>query len=301
MMEDLYKILGVSRDDDAEALKRAYKELAKQYHPDRNPGNKQAEDRFKEVNNAYDILSDPQKKAAYDRENFQMGGRPFHGGMHTQAHYGTGPFTGSGFNTGNVDDLFADVFGPFARRHGGSQQRVYQNQHINLNYQMTLEEAFHGKETEVIYSFRGKLNQSLKLTIPPGIVDGMKIRFAGKGDDSLKGVPPGDLFVTIGIVAHPRFQRLEQLTLLASESVTYLDAILGCERELRTIDGTTISIDIPANISDGTLLKVSGKGMKDQLGRRGDLLVEVKLVPPKLTSKQRSILTAVQNEIKLTS
>lgn len=289
-MEDLYKVLGVEKTVDVDTLKKTYHDLARKFHPDKNPGSKEAEEKFKAISNAYDILADPQKKAAYDQGDFTGGP--------TQAHYGNSPFTGftySGSTHGDINDIFSKIF----TQNGSTRQQVYQNQHINLNYQITLEEAFNGKEAELSFSFKLKQHQKLKLTIPAGINNGMRIRFAGKGDDSLKGVPVGDLFVTIGVIQHARFRRIDHLTLLTLESITYLDAMLGCIKEIVTIDGSTIQIEIPANIIPGTMLKVSGKGMKDSNTPRGDLLVEVKLVPPVLNQNQKSILTSLQNELKM--
>ncbi len=292
-MEDHYKILGVKRDADPDDIKDAYRKLARKFHPDMNPGNKDAEEKFKLLSNAYDVLGDPVKKAAYDQHGFT-------GASHTQAHYGSRPFTTSagfsGFGSVNPHDIFEDIFG-----RGVAKPHIYQNQHINLNYQITLEEAYAGKDAELAFSFKTKNNQKIKLTIPSCIEHGMRIRFAGKGDDSLKGVPVGDLFVTVGIIPHERFKRIDHLTLLVTETISYIDAMLGCIRDVVTIDGTTIQMEVPPNIHPGNMLKVSGKGMREPSGVRGDMLVELKFASPKLTQEQHSILTTIQNEITLKS
>jgi DnaJ-class molecular chaperone len=283
-MKDLYNILGVERNATQEEIKKAYFEKAKQYHPDHNPGNHAFEEIFKEVNNAYDVLKDPQKRSVYDQGGATTTNGPF--GFNSSG-FSVNP---NGFsNTEDINDILNNIF----NQSGFRKQQVYQNQNINLNYQITLEDAFNGKETEISFSYKQK-NQTLKLAIPAGIENGMKIRYAKRGEDSLQGVPPGDLFVTIGIIPHNVFTRLDRGTLLIRKEIDYLDAITGRDLEVPTIEGSIIKLAIPPDSRNSTILKAAGKGMKLQNDIRGDMLIEIQLQPPILSKAQRELVTQIK-------
>ena len=275
-MNDLYTVLGLTRSASQEELKKAYLNKAKQYHPDVNPNNPAAEAKFKEVNNAYDTLKDENKRAAYDAR----GSSPY-----TTPGTGHSPF-GYHRNNSNVNDLFADIF----QSHGFSNHHAVRNQHINLNYQITLEDVFNGKEVEVSFSFKEQGQKTFKLQIPPGIEHGMKIRYPGKGESSVKTLPPGDLLVTISVNPNYNFTRVERYTLLTKHNISYLDAIVGSKFNVLTIDGTSITMQIPPCMPTGTLLRALGKGLRDEKGKRGDLLVEISLIAPVLTDRQRVLI-----------
>ena len=187
--KDYYATLGVPKDASPDDIKKAYRKLAMKLHPDRNPGNKEAEAKFKDINEANDILSDDQKRAAYDNPQPQMHGfNPFGGGSPFEFHFSTGG--------GNPHDIFNNIFRDIHRGQGFQQR----NRDINLALQISLEEAFNGKEQDIQYNVGNSPVNNLKIRIPPGIEEGTKLRFGGQGDKSIPNVPPGDLYITIQIM-----------------------------------------------------------------------------------------------------
>lgn len=287
-MADLYKILGVERDITAEDLKKIYRKLAMRYHPDRNPGDKAAEAKFKEITVAYDILSDAKKRAAYDHgeideqgnrkgPTFQyhdMGGGPFHGGM-------------------DINELFDQIF------HGGfAHPRTPRNSDVTLRYMITLEDAFLGKDVEFPLTIPGTgEHKTIKFTIPAGIDSGNKIRCKGAGSSTVKEAPPGDVYVQILLHPHKTFQRQDD-DLVMSINIDALDALTGDERDIATIDGPKIKVKIPAGIQPGQILRIAGKGMPHlhEGAKRGELLLLVNITIPHLTAEQRKIVESLKNK-----
>jgi len=292
-MKNYYQILGVDKTADAGALKSAYRKLAKQWHPDANPGNSEAEARFKEISEAYETLKDETKRQYYDLQStatsnmhggsFNQGGFSFH-----HAYQGTGDV--------NLDDILRDI-----RRHragGDIWEEAPRNRDINVAYSITLEEAYAGKETEVRYNLPGKTSKSVKLKIHAGIQDGTRIRFAGGGDDELKGVPPGDLFIRIMVAPHLQFVRHGGYHLATAIEIDYLDAILGTEIDVPTIDGKPIKLKVPAGIHPGQSLRAGGKGMPTGNGNRGDMHIEVVIAPKVLTENQLKLIQQARDSGK---
>jgi curved DNA-binding protein len=286
-MKDYYQILGIDKTADASAVKSAYRKLAKQFHPDTNPGNSEAEAKFKEINEAYETLKDDGKRQQYDLQTQaaqNVHSRTFHhpGGFTVHHTFHTGP------GHMDLDDILRDI------RRSRSGETVWdeqpRNRDINVTYQITLEEAFSGKETDVRYSLPGKPNKVVKFKIPAGVQDGTRLRFAGGGDDAIAGVPPGDLFIRIHIAQHQRFVRHGSYHLATAIEIDYLDAILGKEVEVPTIDGKPIKLRVPAGIHPGQSLRAAGKGMPTGQGNRGDLHVEVVILPQILTEEQRKLV-----------
>lgn len=282
-MKDFYQILGVDSKADDVQIKAAYRRLAKENHPDLKPNDKVAESRFKEINEAYETLRDREKRARYDAE--RSGGGAFRWNNYSNTSW-THPADV------NLEDIIHDIFP------GGSRGRGFysnaRNRDIILGYTITLEEAFKGSEAEVKYNTPGRPTQEIKFKIPPGIQDGVKLRFQGKGEDTLTGVPPGDLYIRVNVAPHPLFVRMN-FNLHTCVAVDYLDAILGCDQEIATIDGGQIKMRIPAGISPGQLLRAQGKGMMTPNGTRGDMMVEVLLKPEVLTEEQRKLIEAARN------
>jgi len=274
-MKDYYAILGVDRSADDAAIKSAYRKLAKEYHPDTSK-DPDAEAKFKEINEAYDTLKDKQKRAQYNAASF---------GRKTSFTWHTNP-NGGFHNVGDIDldEILRDI-----RRGRSPFPEDARNRDIVLAYTITLEEAFQGKEAQIKYNLPDKEQQEISFKIPAGIQDGIKLRFTGKGDDAMSGVKPGDLYVKIHIAPHPIFIRMGY-HLVTSTTVGYLDALLGSDREIQTIDGTKIKMRIPAGIHPGQSLRAAGKGMPTGNGQRGDMMVEIIFQPESLTDEQRELI-----------
>lgn len=276
-MKDYYQILGVTSTADDSALKTAYRKLAKEFHPDTNkaPG---AEAKFKDIGEAYDTLKDPQKRAQYDAQRS--------GGYRGSPHFSWSNRPDGG-QDGHVD--LDEILRDIRRSRNPYPPQDAKNRDIILSYSITLEEAFEGKDADVKYNLPGKDQQSIQFKIPPGIQDGIKLRFAGKGDDAMKDVKAGDLYVRINIMAHHAFIRMGY-HLVTSTTIDYMDAMLGAEREIQTIEGGKIKMRVPAGIHPGQSLRAAGKGFPLGNGQRGDMMVEVVFAPTKLTDEQRKLI-----------
>ena len=276
-MKDYYQILGVQSTADDSALKSAYRKLAKEFHPDTNKA-PEAEAKFKEINEAYETLKDAGKRAQYDAQ--RTGG--FRGNQHFS--WSNQPNSNSQEGFVDLDEILRDI-----RRSRNPFPQDAKNRDIVLSYSITLEEAFEGKDADVKYNLPGKEPQSIQFKIPPGIQDGIKLRFQGKGDDAMKEVKAGDLYVRINVVPHHSFIRMGY-HLVTSTTIDYMDAMLGTEREITTIEGGKIKMRVPAGIHPGQSLRAGGKGMPVGNGQRGDMMVEVVFAPTKLTDEQRELI-----------
>lgn len=302
--KDFYQILGVTRSSSEEEIKKAYRKLAMTHHPDKNPGNKKAEEKFKEISEAYDVLSDPKKKKNYDQFG-SADGNPFGDG-------GGNPFGGAGagrrhsVDPDSFADLFGDLFGagtgnaqgnPF----GGfsSRSRAQQKQRgADLRYTLTitLEEAFAGCEKVIIFARqKGNREESTKLsvTVPAGVKEGQRLKLAGEGDAPAAGLA-GDLYVIINLQPHPLFKR-EEADVILDLPVKYTDAILGKEIEIATLSGKS-QIKIPAGTSTGQVLRLKNKGFpKLNSSGYGDMLVKVIVdVPQSVSQKQKQMIEDLQ-------
>lgn len=342
---DFYEVLGVGRDAGADDLKKAYRKLAMQYHPDRNPGDKSAEARFKEVNEAYDALKDEQKRAAYDRFGhaaFEQGGPGGGGGR------GGSPFEGS-----PLGDIFDEMFGEFM---GGGRNRGQAGRggDIRTEIELTLEEAFAGKKVNLrvpssivceackgsgseggkpaatcpgcnglgrvraqqgffliertcatcggtgkairdpckVCNGAGRVQRerTLAVQVPAGVEDGTRIRVAGEGEAGLRGAPPGDLFVHVGIRRHALFVR-DGANLLCRVPLRMTTATLGGAIEVPTIDGGRAKVTIPAGTQGGDQFRLKAKGMSVlRSPQRGDLYIQVTVETPRNLSKRQQEL-----------
>lgn len=254
-MTDHYTTLGVPRDALEDDLKKAFRKLALELHPDRNPGNKEAEERFKAVNVAYETLKDPQKRAAYDQS---LNGSRFAG-------------NGTGFGGFSFEDLFAHMTG---------RQRQPVNADITLGYSLSLQEAFTGKSVDVTIN-EADGPRVITVQIPRGIDSGQRVRVAGAGRTDLKDLPPGDLYVHVQVRSDTQFDRFGQ-NLAMPVDIPAFDAMLGCEREVRTIEGTLVRVSIPAGVQHGQRVRLSGHGMPvpGTVADRGDLILVVDVDVP---------------------
>lgn len=285
-MKDFYTILGVDSTADASSIKTAYRQLAKENHPDLKPNDPVAEARFKEINEAYETLKDPTKRAQYDAQRAS----PYSGSRWSnrpEASYQSWNFTGDV----DIDSIIRDLHGA---RGGRGYYTDVKNRDIMLGYSITLEESFHGKEAEIKYNISGRPTQEFKFKIPPGVHDGIRLRFQGRGDDAIASVAPGDLYIRISIIPHSTFVRMNY-NLHTSITIDYLDAILGTEREIQTIEGSKIKMRVPAGISPGQHLRAQGKGMPLPNGARGDMMIEVVIKSSTLSEDQRKLIEQARN------
>jgi curved DNA-binding protein len=283
--KDYYKILGISRKASTDEIRKAYRKLAMQYHPDRNPGDKQAEERFKEVNEAYQVLSDSQKKAHYDRvgsaySNWQQRGAP--SGGFDWSQFSRGAPGGTRVNVeGFGDDLFSDFFRSiFGGSMGGGRAATQANPAYQQQVEISLENAFKGTTLQI--QTDGKRKQ---VKIPPGVRTGSKVRVAGAGPSGM------DLYLIVQVKDDERFERRGS-NLHTNAKVSAFTAILGGEADVETMTGK-VKLTIPPGTQPEQVFRLAGRGMPQLKNpdSKGDLLVRLKVeIPRYLSSKQRELL-----------
>ena len=290
---DYYEVLGVSKNASDDEIKKAYRKLAVKYHPDKNPGDKEAEAKFKEISEAHEVLSDKQKRARYDQF-----GHAGVGGAAGGAYGGFGggnPFSGGNFNFNGqsfnfdfgggsaFDDILGNLFGFGA---GGGSRRPRKGVDYQTSVTLTFEEAIFGTTKEINLE-----SGVLKVKIPAGIDDGMSIRLRGKGGAApSKDAEPGDLYVRVRVKPHKSLTR-EGAIILSEQTVGMVDAALGCEVDVETVDGV-VRMKVPAGTQSGTPFKLSGHGVPFRTdGDRGPHIVTIIVETPKnLSKKQKELL-----------
>ena len=274
MAEDPYKVLGVARDATDEEIRRAYRKLAKQLHPDLNPTNRAAaEERFKKVSAAYEIIGDSEKRRQYDRGEIDAGGeqrRGFH-----RAHAGTGPFAGrrpaDDFGFG---DIFSDLFGA-ARGRASAGGFGAQGRDVRYTLDVDFLEAATGVKKRVTMPDGGVLD----LAVPEGVADGQILRLKGKGAPGLRGGLAGDALIEIKVKPHPNFKRVGE-DIEYDLPITIDEAVLGAKIEVPTISGR-VQLTIPKGASSGRVFRLKGKGVRNAAsGHTGDQLVSVRIMLP---------------------
>jgi DnaJ-class molecular chaperone len=291
---DLYKVLGVARDVEADALKKAYRKLARRHHPDVNPGDKASEDKFKEISEAYDVLSDPTKRRNYDEfgEVALQGGFDAEQARRAREAFGArfggsadgGPQFGGGepFEFGDLDDLLGR-FG-FGGRGGAGRAAGLRGSDLQAQLELDFLEAAKGGEKRLALQLAGEdgrlRSQTLTVRIPPGVADGGRIRLRGKGAPGLGGGPPGDLWATVRVRPHPVFRR-EGRNLVVDVPLTIVEAIRGAKIEVPTLEGRA-TLTVPPGTDSGQKLRLRGKGIAAPGGGApGDLYVVVQIRVPK--------------------
>ncbi len=293
--KDYYKILGVSEDATEEEIKKAYRNLAKKYHPDSHPGDKEAEGKFKEIAEAYEVLSDPEKRKKYD-EFRKFGGAMPGGGF---GDFGPGDFGNIRFEWGSpgefsfggdqfgLGDIFSQFFGTRARTK--TYARTAKGPDVQADLVIPFEvAALGGKQTFTINY--GDKRRTFSVNIKPGIEDGEKIRLRGQGAPGYGGGPPGDLILTVHIAPHPIFKR-EGLDIISKVKLNLVQALLGTKIQVQTVQGKRVQLRIPPGTQNGQRFRLKGMGIKTRDGRVGDHYVEVEVVLPEhLTEEQRKLI-----------
>lgn len=282
MAGDPYKELGVSRTASADEIKKAFRKLAKELHPDKNPGNKAADERFKRITAAFDLVGDAEKRAKYDRgeidadgrEQFRGGGFGGAGGRGGGNPFGQGGGAQAGFENIDLDEIFGGMFGGGAGRGRGGAGSGYapRGQDVRATLEISLEDAISGNTRRIQFSD----GRTLDVAIPKGASDGQTIRLKGQGAPGRGGVA-GDALIELKIAKHPVFTR-EGADLTMDLPVTLYDAVLGGKIPVRTPEGT-VSMTIPKGSNSGKVLRLKGRGAFAD-GRRGDLLARLMIMLP---------------------
>jgi len=304
--KDYYKILGVEKKASTDEIKKAYRKLAMKYHPDRNPDDKSAEEKFKEISEAHEVLSDPEKRKKYDRlgsnwKQYQTGGQDF---SDIFSQFGKGG--GRQYRTsGNFEDIFGNMSGFsdfFESFFGGSSfdndrstsHRTTKGADYEATLYIMLEEAYSGTTKEI--SIEGK---KLRLKINPGTKDGKKLRLSKQGAVSQSGGDRGDLYLTIKIQKHP-FYEFDGTNLVYDLSIDLYSAVLGSKKKFKTLSGKNINLSIPPGTDSGQLFRIKDMGftIEENSNHFGDLIIRIKVELPKNLSSEEKKLFKSLSEIR---
>ena len=306
--KDYYAVLGVSKTASDKDIKQAFRRLARKYHPDVNPGDKAAEAKFKEVNEANEVLSDKEKRRKYDElgSNWRA---------YEQAPPAGSPFQGWNVNMGGAGgdifgdaDPFSDFFHTFfggaepgpggprrSTRAGGRGRTSRKGRDAEQTLQLGLEEAFHGTTRRVLLTHEGR-SRSVDVRIPPGVGDGSRVRVAGEGEHGVAGGASGDLYLRIQMAPHDRFERKGR-DLYARVAAPLTTAVLGGEVEVTTLGGRTLRLRVPETTQNGQVFRLRGHGMPalSKTDPPGDLYATVEVeLPSQLTAEQRAHFDALK-------
>jgi curved DNA-binding protein len=277
-MMDYYNILGVPKTASQDDIKRAYRKLASQHHPDKGGDTK----KFQEIQSAYEVLSDPQKRQMHD-----LGADP-----NNHMHHGNNPFEFH-FNTGNFDDIFSQ-FG-FGSR--GQRPQPRKNRSLNIRVDLTVKEAMFGKEIIGSIDLPSGRDQPIEIKIPPGVGNGDIIRYQGLGDDSIQGVPRGDLVVQIVEMPDSRFIR-QGSDIYIEETVSVFDCMLGTKLKIISVDDRTLEVTIPAGVTSDNTINCAGQGLPRRNGfGRGNMYIKLRIdIPKNFTEEDRQTLKDLRNK-----
>ena len=279
--KDFYKVLGVTKDVSEAELKKTYRKLSRKYHPDTNPGDAKAEAKFKEISEAYSVLSDSKERAEYDqmramgpgpRSNPGAGGQNYSGGFPGGANMG-----------GGFEDVFANLFGG-----GGFNRGPQRGADLSMSTTLDFIDGVKGTQLKVRL---GSGETTIK--IPAGVQDGQKIKIAGKGQASPNGGPAGDLIISVTVKSHPVFTR-DGMNLRVTVPVTFAEAVLGATIQVPTLGGEPVKLKVAPGTPNGRVLRVKGRGVVTAKGE-GDLLATVDIaVPSHVSDKAKKALEAFE-------
>jgi curved DNA-binding protein len=301
---DYYKVLGVERKASQKDIKQAYRKLARQYHPDVNPGDTSAQEKFKEINEAYEVLSDPEKRKKYDTlgadwKRYQQAGGPggFDWDQYRRQTGGQGTPFDFGAGGGDFSDFFESIFGGLGGQQrtrtrpspGGAAARPGKD--IESPVDVTLREAFTGARRIVTVD-----GERLEVSIPAGVRSGSKVRMSGKGGRGAAGGSRGDLYLIVNVLDDPQYER-EGDDLTVDVPVDLFAAVLGGEARVPTLDGKELIVRVPPGTSSGRKIRLRGQGMPRLRGDgAGDLLARLQVqVPATLTDQQRALFEQLRN------
>jgi curved DNA-binding protein len=276
---DHYSTLGIKNGASADDIKKAYRSLAMKHHPDRGGDQLQ----FQKIQEAYDTLGDDQKRAEYDFQQQHGGHQQFH------FHSGNSPF----------GDVFGGGFGPggFHFNFGGHRQRP-QNATVAVTVDISLEEAYTGKSLNAEIQLNNGKRKLVNVDIPAGVDNNSQVRYQSMGDDSIAGLPPGDLIINIRVRPHNRFKR-EGPNLILEHTLDVWDALLGIDINFYTLDGRQLSVTVPAGSQPETMLMCKNEGMREiQSGQKGNLYVKLKVqIPKNLTDSQKQKIIELKHGV----
>ncbi|HBR13074.1 MAG TPA: molecular chaperone DnaJ [Chryseobacterium sp.] len=296
---DYYKILGLEKSASADDIKKAYRKLARKYHPDMNPNDKEAEKKFKEINEANEVLSNAENRAKYDKygENWKHGEEYERAQQQQRQQYSRGGFSGGDFGGGGEDfsDFFQSMFGGagggFGRSSRGSASGKFKGQDVSAELTLSLRDA--AKTHQQTFDINGK---KVRITIPAGVYDGQQIKLKGHGNPGANGGPNGDLYITFNISEDKDFKR-EGDNLRTSVEIDLYTAVLGGNVTIHTLDGS-VNLKVKPETQNGTTVRLKGKGFpvykKDD--QFGDLYVTYTVkIPTNLTEKQKELFQQLKN------
>jgi curved DNA-binding protein len=314
MAEDYYKLLGIDKKASLDDIKKAYRKLALKYHPDKNPGDSKAEEKFKKISEAYAVLSDPEKRQHYDNFGSDAFGRQFSEEDIFKGFDLNEILREMGFGGGSFGGGFTSFFGSggkrvYSRRAGGDDRYSYfgsgpHRRHqpqkgADLEYELatTLEEAFTGTQKSITLRSSGIGDDEIKVKIPQGVTSGQKLRIPGKGQQGAGGGPSGDLYITIKMLPHEVFTR-DGDDIYVRKSISFPEAALGVSLDVPTLNGESKRIKIPAGTQGNTKIRMKGYGMPHFRGKgKGDEYVIINIsVPKTLTDKQKKLIESLGNE-----
>ena len=280
--KDFYKVLGVSKDVSEAELKKTYRKLSRKYHPDTNPGDAKAEAKFKEVSEAYSVLSDSKERAEYDQMRAMGPGPRFNPGAGGGQGF-PGGFNGANMGGAGFEDVFANLFGG-----GGFNRGPQKGADLSMSSTLDFIDGVKGTQLKVRLS-----GGETTIKIPAGVLDGQKIRIAGKGQQSPNGGPAGDLIISVTVKPHPVFTR-DGMNLRLTVPITYSEAVLGATIQVPTLGGEPVKLKVAPGTPNGRVLRVKGRGVVTAKAE-GDLLATVEIaVPSHVSEKAKHALEAFE-------
>lgn len=308
---DYYKTLGVSKDAKSDEIKKAYRKMALKYHPDKNGGNKEYEAKFKEISEAYAVLSDPEKRQQYDT----YGATGFHqrysredifkgfdlNEILRQFGFGTSGFSTNAFGNGMGGGASAHSYNSFFTQNGGGAggcggcAQPVKGQDLTYQLTISLEDVLSGADRQLTLSKNGK-TENVSVKVPKGIEQGKKLRLKGKGGEAPVGGIPGDLFLKVQLQPHEFYQRRGD-DLILKKRIQYSEACLGAKVEVESLEGKKFMLTVPPGTNGDSRLRIKGQGLPSgPIGDRGDLYVKIGVqVPKSLTDEQRELIESLKD------